>query len=197
MTLDDPDPWFWGYSWSEMNGDVLIEVHTDHLKVDGFIAHHSVIFTNTTTSTVIGTITIERLNIEQYTDRTAPTINHPADVEFIVGSTGHNITWMPTDENPTTYDIMVNGTVVDSDTWTSGSAITLSLDSFAEGVYNCTITVYDVGGNFVRDSVLVTVTTETTSGGGITDLLLDNILIIGIAVGVVVVIGAIVLIRKR
>ena len=38
LTLDTADPWFWGYSWSDDIGDVHYQVHTDHLKIDGFIA---------------------------------------------------------------------------------------------------------------------------------------------------------------
>ena len=72
VTVDDLGPWFWGYTRDEMIGDILVEVHTDYLKVDGFLAHHTAVFTNTTTSEVIGTITVIRTGLEQYDDNTAP-----------------------------------------------------------------------------------------------------------------------------
>lgn len=193
LTLDSQDPWFWGYSWSETTGDVLIEVHTDYLMVDGFVARHSVVFTNTTSSTIIGTISIERLNIGQYADRIAPTIDHPGDIQFVVGTTGQQITWTPTDEYPTTFQILVDGDVNHTGAWTSNTSIIFPLDGFEVGVYNVTIIVYDFAGNYVRDSVLVTV----TASAGIVDLLLDNLLYVGIAVGAVVLIGAIVFVRRR
>ena len=194
VTLDAPDPWFWGYSRDIVSGDVHHQVHTDYLKVDGFLARHTAVFTNVTTSELIGTITIERTGLLPYTDRTAPTINHPDDLEFVEGSTNQNITWAPTDDNPTTYEVSVNGTVVDSGSWTSGSSIVLELDDFEAGVYDCTITVYDIGSNYAMDSVTVTV---TVPGGGLPDIIMDNLLYIGIGIAVVVVLGAVVVLRKR
>jgi hypothetical protein len=195
VTLDDPDPWFWGYSWNDTCGDTLYEVHTDYLKVDGFLARHMATFTNTTSSEVIGTITIERMNLLPYTDRTDPTINHPDDVEFTAGSSNHNITWTPTDDNPTTCTISVNGTIVDSHPWTSGSSIVLALDDFETGVSTCIITVYDIAGNHATDSVLVTVTVP--GGGGLPNIILDNLLYIAIGIGAVVLIGVVVILRRR
>jgi len=197
ITLDGSDPWFWGYSRNETSGGVLREVHTDYLKVDGFLARHTVVFTNTTTSEVIGTISFERTGIEHYTDNTAPTINHPDDMGFVEGTENQNITWIPTDDFPATFEIRVNSVVVDSGSWTSGTSIVLNLDSFNAGVYDCTITVYDFAGNYVTDSVSVNVTTAATTGNGIPDWIMDNLLYIGIGVGAVVLIGVVVIFRKR
>ena len=195
VTLDDPDPWFWGYSRDIISGDVHHQVHTDYLKVDGFLARHTAVFTNVTTSELIGSITIERTGLLPYTDRIAPEISHPDDVTFAEGSTGQNITWTATDDNPTTYEVsLLNGSVIDSGSWTSGSEIVLDLDSFGTGTYECTITVYDIGNNHVSDSVMVTV---TSPGGGLPDIILDNLLYIGIGVAVLAIIGVVVLVRKR
>ncbi len=194
LSLDGSDPWFWGYSWSDDVGDIHYQVHTDYLKVDGFIARHSVVVTNTTTSEVIGTINIERLNLEPYTDRTDPVINHPQDIEFVEGTANQSIIWGLIDENPTTYTVTVNGTVVDSGSWTSGDNIVLELDTFAAGEYTCVITAYDIGGNSASDTVLVVVTAPS---GGLMDLLMDNILYIAIGAGAIILIGAIVLMRRR
>ena len=133
VTLEDLGPWFWGYSWNDTSGDVLFEVYTDYLKVDGFIARHTVLFTNTTTSEYIGNITINRTGIEQYTDDTAPSINHPDDIEFIEGSTGFEIIWTPTDDYPSTFEISVNEVVTDIGSWTSVTSIVLDLDHFTAG----------------------------------------------------------------
>ena len=192
VTLDDPDPWFWGYSRDIVGSGVRYQIHTDYLKVDGFLARHTAVFTNATTSEFIGSITIERTGLLPYTDRTAPTINHPDDLEFVEDSTNQNITCTATDDNPTTYEIsLLNGTVIDSGSWTSSNAIMLDLDGFEAGTYECTITVYDIGSNYATDTVLVTV---TPSGGGLPDLIMDNLLYNGIGVGVIVVLGLIVFI---
>jgi hypothetical protein len=195
VTLDAPDLWFWGYSRDVVMGDVHHQVHTDYLKVDGFLSRHTAVFTNTTNSEIIGTITIERTGLLPYTDRTVPEINHPDDVTFVEGVTGQNITWIATDDNPTTYEIALsNGTIIDSGSWTSGTPILLDLDDFEAGTYECTITVNDIGSNYATDTVLVTV---TAPAGGILDFIMDNLLYIGIGVAVVVILGAVVLIRRR
>lgn len=142
----------------------------------------------------MGSISIERFNLEPYTDRTDPTVTTPDDVTFVEGTTGHNITWTLNDENPTTYQVLVNGTAEASGSWTDGTDIVLDLDDFEAGVYNCTIVAYDIAGNMVIDTVMVTV---TASGGGITNFLMDNLLYIAIGVGAIVIIGAVVCIRRR
>ncbi len=194
VTVDDSDPWFWGYSWEDLDGDILFEVHTDYLKVDGFLARHTASFTNTTSSEVVGTISIERLNLEPYTDRSAPVINHPTDIQFIEGTENQTIIWGPIDDNPTTYEISVNGTVVESGSWISGDDIVLDLDDFEVGEYTCIITANDIAGNSATDSVLVTV---TAAGGGIPDIIMDNLLYIAIGAGAIVLIGVVVLLRRR
>jgi len=193
-TIDDPDPWFWGYSRDIIAGDVHHQVHTDYLKVDGFLARHTAVFTNVTTSEIIGTITIERTGLLPYTDRTAPVITHPDDLTFVEGAANQNITWTATDDNPTTYEVSLqNGTVLFSGSWTSGTAIVLHVDGLDAGTYEFTITVYDIGSNSASDTVLVTV----TSSGGLLDIIMDYILYIGVGIGVVILLGAIVFLRKR
>ena len=201
LTLDDFDPWFWGYSWSDMtSGDILIETHTDYFKVDGVIARHTVSFTNTTSSTVVGTISIERDGIEPYADETAPNINHPNDLEFVEGTENQNITWTPTDDYPDYFEISVNGVVVDFGSWTSATPIVLDLDVFDEGVYNCSIIVYDIASNYATDSIFVNVTaapTTSTSSNGIIDLITDNLLYIAIGVGIIVILGVVAFMRRK
>ena len=194
FAIDDPDIYFWGYSWSMTMFDTKMDVHTDYLKIDGMVAHHTMTITNITSSEVMGSISIERFNLEPYTDRTDPTVTTPDDVTFVEGTTGHNITWTLNDENPTTYQVLVNGTAEASGSWTDGTDIVLDLDDFEAGVYNCTIVAYDIAGNMVIDTVMVTV---TASGGGITNFLMDNLLYIAIGVGAIVIIGAVVCIRRR
>jgi hypothetical protein len=196
ITIDDMGPWFWGFTWNDTCGDMFYEVHSDYLKSDGFLAGYSVVATNTTTSETIGTITVTRDGLEPLYDTTAPVLNHPNDMEFVEGTENHNITWTPTDDYPDDFEISVNGVVVDMGSWASLSAIVLDLDSFDDGVYTCSITVYDVAGNSATDTVMVNVTAIPTTGG-LTDLLMDNILYIALGVGAIVVIGAVVCMRRK
>ncbi|MFW9848946.1 MAG: right-handed parallel beta-helix repeat-containing protein [Candidatus Thorarchaeota archaeon] len=89
-------------------------------------------------------------------DDTSPIINHPGDLEYIVGTTGNDVVWDPSDEFPASYVVTFNGTPYESDTW-GGSRIAINVDGMPVGLYELTITVYDMSGNFATDTVNVTV----------------------------------------
>ncbi len=95
-------------------------------------------------------------------DTTPPMIDHPDDVEYVVGTTGHSITWSPSDAHPSHHVVYRNGTEVASVSW-DGSSILVNVDDLSVGVYNYTIVVYDTSGNWVSDIVIVTVLPETTT----------------------------------
>jgi hypothetical protein len=175
MTMDESDPYFWGYSWEDDNwtlsGDgwtlfskYSIAVHVDYLKVDGFISHYSVIATNRTTEMKAGEISLERLGIERYTDRTAPILNHPENIEYVFGDTGHNITWVATDDHPVSYQIQKDGIEVLSGDWNSTTEeFTIEVDNLDVGEYGYHISVVDIGGNTAYSDVGVSVLAPHTS----------------------------------
>ena len=90
-----------------------------------------------------------------------PTIDHPADIECVVGSTGNSITWTPEDLFPLACQILRDGTEVDSGPW-NGSPITMSVDGLEVGTYNYSLTVSDEAGNLVTDTVFVYVRLHIT-----------------------------------
>ncbi|MFX0061103.1 MAG: ABC transporter substrate-binding protein [Candidatus Hermodarchaeota archaeon] len=104
-------------------------------------------------------------NMDPFKDTTAPKVTSPPDQTYAEGTTGHNISWIATDDNPDNYTIYRNGTQLTMGAWTSGMAITVSIDGLAVGTYNYTITVTDSGLNSVTDTVMVTVTAPTTTPG--------------------------------
>jgi parallel beta-helix repeat protein len=99
-------------------------------------------------------------------DNTDPIINHPADIEYEEGSTGHSITWALFDEYPSKYEVYRDHNLIESRIW-NGSNIVIDIDGLNAGVYNYTLVVYDKIGNSASDSVYVTVVslvvTTTTS----------------------------------
>jgi len=97
----------------------------------------------------------------------APVLNSPSNVNYVEGDTGNSITWTATDDNPTTYTIIQNGSQVASDFWSSGNAITINVDGLSPGLYIYTITVYDGSGNNATDSVYVIVNKVIHGGGEI------------------------------
>ena len=129
-------------------------------------------------------------------DATWPSLDSPADIIFIVGTTENYVTWTPDDDHPKNYEVRQGKAVVDSGTW-SGSRILFSLDGLSVGNYNFTLTVYDGAGHSASDSVGVKVYPyEGYLEPGAFDLM--TLAIAGAAIGGVVV--AVVLVyyfRKR
>ncbi|RDE17854.1 MAG: hypothetical protein C4K49_00720 [Candidatus Thorarchaeota archaeon] len=121
-------------------------------------------------------------------DTTAPALDSPSDFSYVAGATGQSITWNGTELYPATFEILGNGTVVDSGTW-DGSAITVSVDGLAVGSWTYTLVVVDQSGNFAMDSVVVTVTPSGFSlPGGILTLLLITAAAVGWLLALVLVV---------
>lgn len=91
---------------------------------------------------------------------TPPTIDSPDDIQYESGTTDHNITWSPSDLTPDSYEVLRNGTQIDSGPW-GGSDIEISIDGLDLGTHNFTLVVFDVGGNNVGDTVMVIVVDTT------------------------------------
>ncbi|MGY5872402.1 MAG: NosD domain-containing protein [Candidatus Thorarchaeota archaeon] len=85
-----------------------------------------------------------------------PVINHPSDIEYVVGDTGYNITWIPEDAYPDHYEIFINVTLYKSGDW-NGSEILVFVDGHDIGLYNFSLVVYDSPGQTSIDVVFVSV----------------------------------------
>lgn len=92
------------------------------------------------------------------TDIVIPILNSPGDVIYAEGETGNNIIWIATDTNPGTYVVYKDGTSYETDTWSSGSSVIISVDGLSSSQYNFTIVVEDQAGNIAKDTVIVAVT---------------------------------------
>jgi hypothetical protein len=136
-------------------------------------------------------------------ETTTPTIDQPADIDYVEGTTGNTIIWTPSDAHPSHYVVYRNGTEVALASW-NGSSITVDVDGLSVGVYNYTIVVYNTSGNWASDTVLVivlsqatttttTTTNTTTTSGDMTGLI---IVFLG-AGGIGVVIVVLILMRRR
>jgi hypothetical protein len=92
------------------------------------------------------------------TDSIQPIIDEPQDIMYEVDTTGHTIKWSPSDANPDAYEILQNDSIVKSGKWnSSGESISISVDGLDPGLYNYSLTVWDITGNMNSDSVLVRV----------------------------------------
>ncbi len=89
-----------------------------------------------------------------------PQITSPVDVSYEYSTNGHTITWTITDASigSTTYSIFIDGIAVETNSWSNGSVITVSIDGLALGLHaNCWIQVDDGLGGTRIDEVNVTV----------------------------------------
>jgi len=124
-------------------------------------------------------------------DSTPPAIDHPSDINTTNSSV--SITWQVSDNHPSTYTVFLDAEELTSGPWTSGTPVTIDLTDLTVGTYNVTIQFFDESGNYVTDTVLVTVQENIPTNGGIDAALLA---IIGGSLALVIII-AIVIIRTR
>ncbi|MFX0207343.1 MAG: fibronectin type III domain-containing protein, partial [Candidatus Hodarchaeota archaeon] len=87
-----------------------------------------------------------------------PTINFPSDISYEEGATGQSITWTPLDDDPASYNITRDCSLLRDRAWNmSGETITIGVDGLIEGTYVYRCTVYDSAGQNAFDEVTVTV----------------------------------------
>ena len=98
-------------------------------------------------------------------DTTKPTIiSASSDLTVESGYIGQSISWTVTDPNPDTYtiDLQGVGVVAGPIAWISGLNITYDIpDGFAVGVYVYMINLTDDYGNFINNSITITVNDTT------------------------------------
>nr|MDO8084560.1 DUF2341 domain-containing protein [Candidatus Sigynarchaeum springense] len=75
-----------------------------------------------------------------------------------------DLTWTIYDAHPSTYSLLLNGVPIQSGSYSSGSSVTLQIDSTTLGQLNYTMIASDTAGNVGRNEKLITVM-ERTDGG--------------------------------
>ncbi|MFO7836643.1 MAG: right-handed parallel beta-helix repeat-containing protein [Candidatus Thorarchaeota archaeon] len=129
-------------------------------------------------------------------DDASPTIDSPADMAFIEGTTNNRVVWNPTDEYPDRFEVISNDSVLVEGSW-GGSRIVVTVDNLEVGTHSLTLTVYDKSGNSVSDSVEVQVIPVSLPPEQAPEIPWMMIAIAAAGVGVVVVIGALFYMRKE
>ncbi len=131
-------------------------------------------------------------------DTTPPIIDTPEDITYEEDSTGHIISWNPSDINPYSYIIIRNSTVIEDALW-DGSSIIVNVDGLPSGTYIFNCTVYDEAGNSVSDIVLIIVTEKEDIGTPTEEFPLTITIIasLTIAGGIGIAGVSIILLRKR
>lgn len=101
-------------------------------------------------------------------DMSPPTIDNPSDVTIEDGESA-SIVWTPIDTYPATFEILINGSLVDGGEW-NGSQIEFFLNTLSPGTHILVVTVLDLGGNSASDEVIVIVTDSDYSPTTPTDI---------------------------
>ena len=86
----------------------------------------------------------------------------PEDAEFYYTEWDRSIHWVVTDEDPSTFEIYLDGLLVHTEPWSYGEwEIEYPLDSLGIGEYNITLNLIDLDGNRASDTVWVTIIEDT------------------------------------
>lgn len=172
LMFETPTSLEWDVFGIDMGAEGLdVGVHNYTLYLDD-------IWMNVATSTAFVTVV----------DESPPSIDHPMIVVLLAGEATNNVTWTAIDSDPASYSVYLNGTVIETGSWTSGVPIVVDLSSLEFGIYNATIVVSDVLGNEISDTVMVFVLPSTTPIQNMVDtIMLISIGIVGVGVVVIVI----------
>lgn len=134
----------------------------------------------------------EAIFIVRVRDTTPPTTTHPDDIIVTVGDEGPWLEWSLSDLSPLTYSLLRNGTEVSSMQLPPSTSVYFAtqLETDSPGVYNYTIIGVDIWGNVATDMVLVTILPIPFMEAMLPWLIVS-------AVGIVVLIVIVIIIRKR
>ncbi len=142
----------WDYGeWSPDDDNITVGI--DGLSLGGY--NFTIIVYDEGGNSATSTVWITVID-----DDTTPIIDVPDDITYDELSTGHWLTWTPSDANPDTYVVYRNGVVIDSGVW-DGSQVAIQIDGLDYGSYNYTLWVQDIGGNTATDTAWVYVVDGT------------------------------------
>ncbi len=102
------------------------------------------------------------LSIDLQPENVTPVVIGPSDLNYESGTIDNSLDWTVGDVNPGVYSVTKDGVLVGMANipWTNGT-ISINIDNLPVGSYEYNITVYDGVGNFIEDSVIVTVVDTT------------------------------------
>jgi hypothetical protein len=160
----------------------VIQISLDDLSIG---VHNFTLYANDTSgNTAANSVLVTVLG-----DTIAPLITYsPSAIHYAQGAENKIYNWTATDDFKDYYEILVDGSVIVTDSWTTEN-IAYDFGGLAQGEHNVTLRVYDIGGNMAESVVLVTVTASTAS-----EYLFYTAVI---ALGLIVVIAAIWFVRYR
>ncbi len=125
-------------------------------------------------------------------------IDNPDDLNYRIGKTGNKISWTLADLDISfpNYMIQKDGIEIGNGTWEPYIPISFNVDNLDIGIYNYTLKASDGLGEFVEDSVFVTIRERGLGASEIQTFIEIGIGLV-IAVGIISITMTVVLINKR
>ena len=90
-------------------------------------------------------------------DIIAPTITGLTLYSYNETTPNHFVDWNVTDNHPNYYYVYKDGVLIDSNTWTANSTITIDVSGLLKNTYNYTIEVYDTSNNINKFTTFIEV----------------------------------------
>ena len=84
-------------------------------------------------------------------------LSSPTNISYETHTTGHYLLWNLLDENPGTYNVLVNGVSQGAKPWYSRILVNFSVNGFNLGINNVTFEFQDADANIIIQSIFVTV----------------------------------------
>ena len=97
-------------------------------------------------------------------DTSIPILSSPEDKEYEEGSIGQSILWYVGDNDPGMYSVTMDGNIYSELAKWDNGFISTSINGLTAGIYVFIISISDINGNVIFDSVVVTVTGEISTG---------------------------------
>ncbi|MGY5875875.1 MAG: hypothetical protein RTU30_09025 [Candidatus Thorarchaeota archaeon] len=142
----------WGYFINATLDTIHMELTLEYSKVDGVLTYQLY---------DIGYSEIEgHAHFLTRRDFGPPVLNSPEDIQYNDGTSGHTLTWHITEDNPSTYAVTRDGSILQQGDFDT-DVITVDIDGLAYGSHFYEITVLDEFG--FSDSDIVTVTVIDTT----------------------------------
>lgn len=118
-------------------------------------------------------------------------IDSPDDIIYPFNATGNILSWKPISTIPDSFELFVNGELVDSGSW-NGSVISVNVDGLVSGIHNYSIYVNNTAGESATDWVLVMVT-----GAGLMSVIEFLIICVGVGSIVIIIVVFVIYFRHR
>ena len=111
--------------------------------------------------TAVNIVGESEASVEISVNFSPPDLNSPDDINYELGSTSNEITWIVGNQSLAMYNVTLDGSLYVPDTQWSEEIIMVNIDGLETGEHIFIIYVYNYFGTLASDTVVVTVTASS------------------------------------